>query len=83
MKVIKPTKKEVFDELRLGGCCWLGGRGCECESRQLSSCYAEAEKRLTRIEKTPEEIAQDIIDNKKAMQDIDTALAMLHGEIEE
>lgn len=80
MKVIKPTKNEVFKELKLGGCIWLGGSGCECKSRQLNICYAETEKSLTRIEKTPEEIAQDIIDNEKAMQDINNALAMLHGD---
>ena len=29
MQVIKPTKQEVFDELRKNiGCCWLGGAGC-------------------------------------------------------
>ena len=58
MKVIKPTKQEVFNSLRQGGCCWLGGHGCECYSRQLKSCFELEEKRLTRTEYTEEEIEQ-------------------------
>lgn len=69
MKEIKPTKKQVLDELRSGcGCCWLGGSGCECKSRQIKVCYEEAEKRLTKTEKTPEEIKQDIEHNQKVTQ---------------
>lgn len=67
MKVIKPTKKQVFDELRNNGCCWVGGSGCECKSRQLKPCYQETEKFLTKIEKTPEEIRQDIEHNQKVV----------------
>ena len=42
----KPSRQEVFDELRRQGCCWVGGHGCECRSRQLKSCYEIAEKNL-------------------------------------
>ena len=52
MKVITPTEKEVFNSLRLGGCTWCGGQGCQCYSRQLKNCYKEEEKRLTRVEYT-------------------------------
>ena len=39
-------KKEVFSRLCKDGCCWLGGHGCECYSRQLKLCYSEMEKRI-------------------------------------
>ena len=74
MEIIKPTKKQVFDELRNGGCCWLGGQGCECKSRQLCNCYKEAETRLTKTEYTAEEIEENKRQNAKAMQEIEEAL---------
>ena len=52
MKVITPTEKEVFNSLRLGGCTWCGGHGCQCYSRQLENCYKQEEERLTRVEYT-------------------------------
>lgn len=58
MKITKPTKGEVFQELRAIGCCWLGGSGCHCYSRQIKQCYEEAEKRLTKKTLTDEEIQQ-------------------------
>lgn len=82
MKEIKPTKKEVFDELRKT-CCWLGGKGCECKSRSLKDCYLAEEKRLTRFERTPEEIQQGIEQNKRAMQEIDDILNEIFGKYDE
>ena len=82
MKEIKPTTKEVFDELRKE-CCWLGGTGCECKSRQLKYCYNETEMRLTRIAKTPEEIQQEIEHNQQAMREIDNLLDEVFGRYNE
>lgn len=76
-----PTKKQVFDELRYGtGCCWLGGSGCYCYSRQLCNCFNEMKERLTRTEYTEEKIAEAQKRNAKAMQDIAQALALFHEE---
>ena len=76
-----PTKKQVFDELRYNtGCCWLGGSGCHCCSRQLYQCFNEMKERLTRTEYTEEEIAEAQKRNAKAMQDIEQALAVFHEE---
>ena len=81
MEKIEPTKKQVFDELRYGtGCCWLGGSGCHCYSRQLCQCFNEMKERLTTIEYTKEEIAEAQKRNAKAMQDIAHALALFHEE---
>lgn len=74
MKVIKPTKKEVFDSLRASGCCWLGGHGCTCYSRQLKQCYHEEEKRLKKTVYAEDEIKQMQIENQKAMQEIEKAI---------
>ena len=81
MKEIKPTKQEVFAELRKQGCCWLVGmgKGCECYSRQLYHCYADAERRLTRHEYTEEEIAEARKDHEKTMRDIKSMLDELFG----
>lgn len=70
MKVIVPTKQEVFNSLRAFGCCWLGGQGCECKSRQLSECYKAEEKRLTKTLLTEEEIEQAKENNKAAMDEL-------------
>ena len=76
MQEVKPTKERVFEELRKGcGCCWLGGQGCHCYSRQLKRCYEEAEKRLTRTERTPEEIERAKATNQKAMQELNELLS--------
>ena len=81
MEVVKPTKKQVWDELRQNrGCCWLGGSGCHCYSRSLSQCFAEEEKRLAKTIYTKEEINQQIENNRKAMKEIDKALNFLNGE---
>ena len=77
MKVITPTEKEVFNSLRLGGCTWCGGQGCQCYSRQLKNCYKEEEKRLTRVEYTEEEIREFQEVNKKTWEDIDEVLNSL------
>lgn len=79
MKIIKPTKEQIFRELRKT-CCWLGGSGCECKSRQLSVCYADTEKFLTKTEYTEEEIKQKQKQNQKAMKDIEKALNDAWGE---
>ena len=77
MKVITPPEKEVFNSLRLGGCTWCGGHGCQCYSRQLENCYKEEEKRLTRVEYTEEEIREFQEVNKKTWEDIDEVLNSL------
>ncbi len=79
----EPTRKEIFDELRKDGCCWLGGQGCECFSRQLCVCFDEKKREMTRASapaKTPEEIAADIEHNKKVCAEIDAAIAVAFGE---
>lgn len=81
MKEIKPTKQEVFAELRRAGCCWLVGmgKGCECYSRQIVHCYADAERRLTRHEYTPEEIAEAQKENAKAQDELFKLLDEIFG----
>ena len=74
MQRITPTKKEVFDELRSWGCCWLGCQGCECKSRQLRVCYTDAERRLTRTEYTEEEIREAQERNAKEMKELSDIL---------
>ena len=74
MKVITPTEKEVFNSLRLSGCIWCGGHGCQCYSRQLENCYKQEEERLTRVEYTEEEIKEFQEVNKKTWQDIEEVL---------
>ena len=74
MKVNAPTKQEVFNSLRAFGCCWLGGQGCECKSRQLSECYKAEEKRLAKTILTEEEIKQAKANNAKAMDELDALL---------
>ena len=80
MKITKPTKREVFQELRESGCCWLGGSGCNCYSRQLSQCYAEAEKRLTKKTITFEEIQQSQKKHEETWNQINNILNELWGE---
>ena len=68
MERIEPTHKEIMAEL---DCCyysrWHKGI-CECKSpNQFKSCYIEQEQKT----------------NAKAMLDIERALAIFHGEIEE
>ena len=58
MTVIKPTKQQVFESLREKGCCWVGGHGCACYSRQICDCFVEEEKRLTKTELSDSEIEQ-------------------------
>lgn len=70
MKVKEPSKQEVFNSLRAFGCCWLGGQGCECKSRQLSSCYKAEQSRLTKTMLTEEEIKQAKANNAKAMNEL-------------
>lgn len=79
MKTCMPTKKEVFDSLRAFGCCWLGGQGCECKSRQLCECYKAEEKRLTKTILNDEEIEQAKENNKKAMNELDEMLNECFG----
>lgn len=82
MQVIKPTKQEVFRELRqFTGCCWLGGTGCECRSRQLGICYKEAEQRLTKTILTDEEIKAGQARNAAAMKEIEDMLNSAFGDV--
>lgn len=75
MEIIKPTKKQVFDDLRKNtGCCWLGGNQCHCYSRQLCACYNDTERRLTKTILTEEEIKAQQQQNAKAMREIDNIL---------
>ena len=84
MKIVEPTHKEVMEYL---DCCyysrWHKGI-CECKSpNQFKSCYEAAKKRLTRTVLTEEEIMQKQKANAKAMLEIERALAILSGDIEE
>ena len=84
MERIEPTHKEIMAEL---DCCyysrWHKGI-CECKSpNQFKSCYEAAKKRLTRIVLTEEEIKKGQEANVKAMLDIERALAIFRGEVEE
>lgn len=84
MEKIEPTHKEIMKYL---DCCYYGywHKGI-CERRglnQFKSCYEAAKKRLTRTILTEEEIMQKQKANAKAMLDIERALAILSGEIEE
>lgn len=74
MKYVSPSINEVYNSLRASGCCWLGGKGCECYSRQLKQCYQAEEKRLTKTVYTDDEIKQMQIENQKAMAEINEAI---------
>lgn len=81
MQVVKPTKNEVFTYLRKTiGCCWLGGSGCQCKSRQLSNCYADAERQLTKTIKTPEEMQQEQKEHEEFIADLNRILDELEGQ---
>lgn len=82
MQVVKPTKQEVFDELRKNiGCCWLGGAGCQCHSRQLSQCFKATEKNLTKTILTGEEIKAGQARNAAAMKEIEDMLNSAFGDV--
>lgn len=71
MKVIEPTKNEIFNEMRCIGCCWLGGHDCECHRKvNWNSCFEETKKRLTVTELTDEEILQGQAHNKAVWDEI-------------
>lgn len=70
MITIRPTKQQVFNSLREKGCCWIGGHGCECYSRQICQCYAEEEARLTKSEPSAAEIKQAQEDNERVWREI-------------
>ena len=84
MEKIEPTHEEIMAAL---DCCYYSRwhRGiCECKSpNQFKSCYEAAKKRLTRTVLTEEEIQKGQEANAKAMLNIERALAIFHGEIEE
>lgn len=83
MQVIKPTKQEVFDELRKNiGCCWLGGAGCQCCNRQLGQCFKETENNLTRTILTGDEIKAGQARNAAAMKEIEDMLNSAFGDDE-
>ena len=84
MKIVEPTHKEIMEHL---DCCyysrWHKGI-CECQSpNQFKSCYEAAKKRLTRTVLAEEEIMQKQKANAKAMLEIERALVILSGDIEE
>ena len=79
MTVVMPTKQEVFNSLRAFGCCWLGGQGCECKSRQLSECYKAEESRLTKTVLTDDEIKRAKENNQKAMDEMSVMLDECFG----
>lgn len=79
MTVVMPTKQEVFNSLRAFGCCWLGGQGCECKSRQLSECYKAEESRLTKTALTDDEIKRAKENNQKAMDELSVMLDECFG----
>ena len=57
MKIVEPTKREVFEAMKADGCTWCGGCGCECTARiNMSTCFKITEQRLTRTEYTEQEI---------------------------
>ena len=59
MKIIQPTKKEIFEQMKLDGCTWCGGHGCECAMKiNMKVCIEQAKEFLTRKEYTEEEIAK-------------------------
>ena len=59
MQIIEPTKKEVFEALKIDGCTWCGGYGCECHSKiNMPTCFDIAKKQLTRDEYTESEIEE-------------------------
>ena len=83
MQVVKPTKQEVFDELRKNiGCCWLGGIGCQCHNRQLGQCFQETERQLTKTVLTGEEIKEGQARNAAAMREIKNILNSIFGDEE-
>lgn len=66
MKIHEPTKKEVFEALKLDGCTWCGGCGCECTARiNMYTCFEIAKERLTVKQYTAEEIEEQ---KKKAKE---------------
>lgn len=70
MKVIEPTKREVFDEMKACGCTWCGGHGCECHMKvNMSGCFNDTKKRLTRTEYTEDEIREQVQENEKAIKE--------------
>nr|DAQ94065.1 MAG TPA: hypothetical protein [Caudoviricetes sp.] len=84
MERMEPTHKEIMKYL---DCCYYGygHKGiCECRSpNQFKGCYEAAKKRLTRTVLTEEEIKKGQEANAKAMLEIERALAILSGDIEE
>ena len=82
MQVIKPTKQEVFDELRKNiGCCWLGGAGCQCRTRQLGQRFKNKKKNLTKTILTGEEIKAGQARNAAAMKAIEDMLNSAFGDV--
>ena len=79
MKTIEPTHKEI---MRYLNCCHYGyynKNQCVCHNhKQFKYCYENAKKRLTNTEYTEEEIAEAKEHNKKAMEELDRALACLY-----
>lgn len=82
MQVVKPTKQEVFDELKKNiGCCWLGGIGCQCRTRQLGQCFKETENNLTRTILTGQEIKAGQARNAAVMKEIEDMLNSAFGDV--
>lgn len=76
MKTIEPSHEEIMRDLN---CCWYTryhtGQ-CECHDKcQFKDCYNKAKQRLTRNVYTSEEIKQQQLKNKKAMDEINKILS--------
>ena len=81
MQVIKPTKKEVFEQMKLEGCMWFGGYGCECHYKiNFKTCFDQTEKRLSRTEYIPEEEAELTRQGNEARAELDAFLEELFGD---
>ena len=45
MQVIKPTKKEVFEQMKLEGCTWCGGYGSKSNNKnKYKTCLEQREQ---------------------------------------
>ena len=82
MQVIKPTKKEVFEQMKLEGCTWCGGYGCECHYKiNFKTCFDQTENRLSRTEYTPEEEAELARQGNEARAELDAFLEEFFGDL--
>lgn len=68
--------------MKLEGCTWCGGYGCECHYKiNFNTCYDQTEKRLSRKEYTPEEEAELARQGNEAKAELDAFLEELFGDL--